>query len=356
MKIKTELLNELVTKSINGASNNKLIPITQLMGIQANNSVITIITTDATNYLYVFGDIDDSEFEVTIFAEQFSKLISKMTTKEVELNIVNGNLEVKGNGTYTLELPLDENGEMIKYPDPYYDKYKDGVKFDGEIDTSKIKTIIDSVKPSLATTMELPSITNYFVGDNIIATDRYKVANYSDSILDKEILISSQLMDLLNLFDSTIRYKIDDDCMVFENDNLTVFSKDVEDASSYPIDALENLIEKEFKSVCKVNKYNFIELLERISLFVGKYDDRAVRLYFEKDGIRVSNKNRKSNEFISYEYSENHEDYDCSINVDMLLSQLKAYVNDIVELHYNSDIGIKFVADDIVYIVAPTED
>ena len=358
MKIETKLLKELVNKAINGASNNKLIPITQLMGIKKWNDFIMLTTTDATNYFYVAGNVDNAEADmnVSVFAEQFAKLISKMTCKEIYLTLKDNTLEVKGNGTYALELPLDENGELVKYPDPYAEKYSVDFKWDGTIKLGKIKAIIDSVKPSLATTMELPAITNYFVGNTVVATDRYKIASFEDAITNDEVLVSSQLMDLLSLCEADIQYKIDKDCMVFDSGNCTIFSKQSDDVSEYPIEAIEKLIAEDFKSVCKVNKNDFIALLERIALFVGKYDDRAVRLYFEKDGIRVSNKSRNSNEVIAYVDSKNYKSYNCVISVDMLLSQLKAYAGDVVELHYNNDKSIKFVDGTIVQIVALMED
>jgi DNA polymerase III sliding clamp (beta) subunit (PCNA family) len=357
MKIKTELLKELVGKAINGASNNKLIPITQLMGIKKTESNIMLTTTDATNYLYVKGEVEpvENDMQVTVFAEQFAKLVSKMTCNDIYLTLKDNTLEVKGNGTYTLELPLDENGELIKYPDHYAEIFD--VNWEGTIKPTEIKTIIDSVKPSLSTTMEMPAITNYFVGDKVIATDRYKIASFDNKmLLSDEVLMSSQLMDLLNLATNDIKYFIGKTHMLFDAGDMVIYSKGVEDISEYPIDALENLIATEFKSVCKVNKNSFIALLERISLFIGKYDDSAVRLYFETDGIRVSNKNRKSNELIEYSDSKNYKAYDCVVNVNMLLSQLKAYAGDVVELHYNSDKVIKFVDGAMVQIIALMEE
>ena len=354
MRIGTEQLKALVGKAVNGAGNDKTKPLTQFMGIIKSGENITLITTDDTNYFYVHGitDADTGDINVTVFYEQFAKLISKMTSKEVELEIVDNALHVIGNGDYMIELPLDENGELVVYPDPYNDKYKTDFKWDGEIKVAEIKTIIESVKPSLSTVDELPSIRNYFIGDNVIATDRYKIASFDNRMMSKEVLMSSRLMDLLNLSENTLNYKIDKDCMVFDSDDCTIFSKQMDDIEEYPIDAIESLISEKFKSVCKVNKNEFIALLERIALFVGKYDDRAVRLYFEKNGIRVCNKNRKSNEVIDYSDSKGFKEYDCTISVDMLLAQLKAYGGDMVELHYNNDKCIKFVDGSITQIVA----
>lgn len=354
MKINTLQFKELISKAIKGVGDNKLIPITQLMGIKKIGGVISLITTDTTNYLYVEGKVDssDEDFEVTVYVDQFSKLISKMTSKEVSLTINDGILSIKGNGTYTLELPLDENGELIKYPSPI-DTLPD-VNTDKVLAVSDVRVIIDSVKPSLATSMEIPALTNYYVGNKVVAANRYMVACYSSDILgiDEELLISSQLMDLLSLMNKDISYAITPTYMLFKSDNMTVFSKRPNDTINYPMSSVNTLINKEFSSNCKVNKNEFIALLERMTLFVSKYDENAIRLKFEADGIRVFNKAAKSNELIPYMQSVNYTEYECLVDVEMLKSQLKAYASDAVEIHYNNEVAIKFVDGAITQIIA----
>jgi hypothetical protein len=149
-----------------------------------------------------------------------------------------------------------------------------------------------------------------------------------------------------------IQYYIDNEIMLFESGNVLVYSKWSNDADEFPVDALSEFMQTGFKSVCKVNKNNFIALLERIALFVGKYDSEAIRLYFEKDGIRVSNKDRSSNELIEYVESKKFKAYDCAININMLLTQLKAYAGDTVEIHYNNDMAIKLVGEKTSQIIA----
>ena len=355
MKIKTELLKELVSKAMQCAGDNKLIPLTQFLGIKANNDIIKLVTTDATNYMYVFGELDnDDELEITVFAEQFSKLISKMTSEFTYLAIKDGNLEVKGNGTYTLELPLDEEGEPIKYPNPLGD-----IKYEFEknkIAIKDIKLMADTMSPSLATTDELPALKNYYVGETVMTASRNELTSYNVKIADREVLMSLKLVELLSIMENDISYYIDDDRMIFYTDNITIYSKWDNDVEEYPIEKLNELVSTSFNSVCKVNKNDFIALLERISLFVGKYDKAVVRLYFEKDGIRVSNKDRMSNELIEYKDSKKYKSYDCVLNIQMLLEQLKAYSKDTVEIHYNNPVAIKFVADNVTQIIALLEE
>ena len=46
-------LQEMVSRASKGVGNNKLIPITSLNCIEVKDNVLTLITTDATNYLYI---------------------------------------------------------------------------------------------------------------------------------------------------------------------------------------------------------------------------------------------------------------------------------------------------------------
>lgn len=360
MKVNTEKLKEMVSKAVQGASNNKMVPITQLMGIVKTQDSLILTTTDATNYLYITGNVDKKEEDINVAVpvEQFSKLISKMTCKEVYLSVKDNVLEVKGNGTYEIELSLDENtGELIVYPNPRGEYFDGDFEYTGKISAEDVKVVLDTIKPSLATTLELPAITNYYIGDKVCATDRFKIASFDVGMFKEECLVSSQLMDLIGVIaQENISYFINGEVMLFETKVGSVFCKNVESTEEYPIQAINNFVDQDFKSVCKVNKNDFIALLERIALFVGKYDDKAIRLYFEADGIRVSNKSRKSNELIEYSDSKDYEQYDCTIDIDMLLTQLRAYNSDVVEIHYNNEACIKFVDNDIIQIVALMEE
>ena len=53
LKIKTLKMQEMVSKAIKGASGNKMIPITSLMAIELKENVLTLTTTDASNYVKI---------------------------------------------------------------------------------------------------------------------------------------------------------------------------------------------------------------------------------------------------------------------------------------------------------------
>ena len=204
LTMKTEKLKEMVSRAVKGVGNNKLIPLTSLMAIEVKDNKFTLITTDATNYLYIVEDkVVADDFYVVVDADTFSKLISKMTCENVTLEIQSGVLRVKGgNGDYRIELPLDENGEPIKYPDPVVTSDLSSADTI-TVNRTTIQVILGSIKPALAVTLENPCYTGYYVGDQVVATDTYKIASMDVNLFGRnKRLISPELTIVLCMVNS----------------------------------------------------------------------------------------------------------------------------------------------------------
>lgn len=353
--INTEKFKSMMAKAVRGVGDNKLIPITQLMGIKKTGDCLMLTTTDATNYLYIYEhEVEDTEdMSVTVYAEQFAKLISKMTTENVSLEVKDGTLEVIGNGHYTLELPLDENGALIDFPDPANEYTSKVYKSKKTINLSVIKTILDTVKPSLATTLDVPVLTAYYVGNSIIATNKYKIASMDLDLLGEKMLISSAMFDLFDVItDESIKVLIDDDVVVFATTNCVIYGKKFNGADDYPVDAINELIHRDFKSICKVKKSDILNTLDRMSLFISRYDYDTILLSFTKDGLSITNKSTKSKELVPYNDDSEHDEFICAIDINMLVTQIKAYASDMIEIHYGEDMGIKLVDNSIIQLIA----
>ena len=246
LTVKTEKLKEMVSRAVKGVGNNKLIPLTSLMAIEVKDGKLTLITTDATNYLYIIEDkVVADDFYVVVDANTFSKLISKMTCENVTLEVKSGIyvLEVKGNGNYKIELPLDENGEPIKYPNPY-DKLQNEVADVGTINRTTIQVILETIKPALATTLENPCYTGYYVGEQVVATDTYKIASMGVQLFKTESrLISAEMFDLLAVMGAEkINVQTSDNDAVFVTPDCIVCGKFMEGIEDYAIDAIMDLV------------------------------------------------------------------------------------------------------------------
>ena len=166
MKIKTEILKEMVSKAIKGSSMNKLLPITNYIGIDLHEGILILTTTDGNNALKVKNNqVESSELFYTIVnADTFSKLVSKTIGEFIELENKENYLEVKANnGTYKLEIPINEEGKMVEFP-----KQEEVKSQPVEIEINKLKNILTKIKTTLAKTMEIPCLTGYYLGENSV--------------------------------------------------------------------------------------------------------------------------------------------------------------------------------------------
>jgi len=353
LKLKTLKLQEMVSKAIKGASNNKMIPITGLMAIVLKKGVLTLITTDATNTLKVMEkDIEGDDFYVVVQADIFSKLVAKITTETITLTLKENSLEVKGNGTYSIELPLDEEGQLIKFPEYQFDTT---VK-KSEINLSTVKVLLNANKAALAQTMEIPCLTGYYFDDKVITTDTFKVCSTDIKVFPDKVLLPAELVELLDLMDEEkITVQVSGNKILFSTNNVVVFGSQLEGIEDYPSEAIDAYLETEFKSVCKLPRGAVLNLLDRLALFVTTYDKNGVYLTFTKDGVIFSSKRSNSTELIKYQGSENFQPFTCCADIELLKSQISAQTEEVVELWYGHEKAIKMTSGKITQIVALLE-
>lgn len=359
LTIKTTKLQEMVSRAEKGASNNKLLPITQMLAIRLESNVLTLITTDYTNYLYITEEkVPGEDFYAVVPVDKFVGLISKMTCDSISMELKDSVLEVVGNGKYSIELQFDDDGTIVQYPDPLAD-FKASNKKAVEINKTTVDAILNSIKPALATNLENPQYTGYYVGDGVIATDGYLINFLNVNVFGTAKLVRSEVMNLLAVMDSEkIKTYFNDDNseIVFETNDCTVYGRDLEGIEDFAIDDISAYGEMEFPSNCKLPKLTMLQLLDRLSLFVTDYDKGSIYLTFTKDGLQVSSRNTSGVELIPYIESNDFKEFTCNIDVGMLSRQIKAQSGEAIKLYYGGEDAIKLEDGNIVQIIALYED
>lgn len=355
LTINTAKLQDMVARASKGVGNNKLIPITSLMCIEVADNKLTLITTDATNYLYIMDDkFVSNDFYVVVDANMFAKLVSKMTCDSITLTVSDGVLLVKGNGNYKIELPMDETGQPITYPDPYVEDTQAVVQ---KLNLSTVMVILETLKPALATTLEIPCYTGYYVGDSVIATDTYKIADMDIKLFEQTALISNELMSLLSVMTAeNIQVAFVDDAIQFYTPDCKIFGRPMEGLEDFAVEPITEYVNTKFTSQCSLPKGQLLQVLDRLSLFVGTYDKNAIRLTFTKNGLDISSKASSGVEMIPYTNSENFIPFTCMIDVQMITQEIKAIQSDVINMYYGEDNAIKFEDGNITIIVALLED
>lgn len=356
MKIKTELLKEMISAAVKGAGNNKFLPITELIGIKAQDNILSLTCTDATNYIEVSEPVECEPFYAAVNADIFAKLVGKITSNETEITVTENAVIIKGNGEYKIGIQLDEDGKAVKFENKF-NADDDIWKVDKQtIKTETIERILNVNKSALATTLELPCYTGYYCGKDVVSTDTYKITVLDTNIFDEPCLISPQVMELLSVFKGDdINVYTKDDIMIFVDEKIKIFTHKLAGIEDFAIDSINRLMDSEFEKFCTFNRQAMINLLDRISLFVGPYDNNAVMLNFTDKGIQVSSRQSNGVEIIPYAGVSDVTPYQCSIDVNLLMTQLKSQTTDITELWYGNDKAIKMCSDDVTQIVCLIE-
>lgn len=362
LNVGTTLLQNMVAKAMKGASCNKMIPITGFMLIKLENNQLTLITTDGINYMYVQeGKVSGDDFYVVVDAEIFSKLVAKTTVENIVLDMDESSnvLNIKGNGKYTIELPLNEEGELIKdFPDPL-SKISDDSQFTSEqINLSTVRLILATAKSSLDDPKEgVRCYTGYYLSDKAVTTDTFKICGINIDLFKQPLLIYPETLNLIDTFtDENIEVLYSGNTVVFTTDKVSVYATIMDCIEDFQIVPISELLEQKFESKCKVYKSELLQLLDRLSLFVSQYDKNCIYLTFTRDGIQVESKKANSTELVQYVESDGFSSFTCCINIEMLTSQVKSNTGDVIEIHYGRDNAIKLTDGNVTQIIALSND
>lgn len=344
MKIKTSLLQELVSKSVKGASNNKMIPITGFMGIDVRHDIVSgkaflnLITTDGNNILKVESVIDETpDFYTVVSAENFSKLVGKITVEYIELILKENYLIVEGNGTYKLDIPVDSEGNIVKFDDIPQVPEKEC-----DIEVSKLQSYIEAAKVAVANTMDSYLLTGYYIDKAIITTNSEKLCYINEDIgIKSPMLLSAPTAELLLVFTGeklTLSRRMDD--LLFEGNGVTLYCKELPEKDKYPISTVNSLLDMSLTSSIKLSKDKLLNALDRMSLFVDEYDENGIHLAFTKEALFVKSQKSNGQELIDG-ISNREEEFDCIINIEMLTSAIKAVTGEQVEILYGLPTAIQ---------------
>ena len=114
MIINTNQLKDICSKILNTLDTNNLSTVTDALEIKVFNNVLNINITNKEYYVrFKFPITENMDFHAVVNASLFLKLINQITESEIELNIVDNSLQIKGNGIYTLPF-IYENTELLK--------------------------------------------------------------------------------------------------------------------------------------------------------------------------------------------------------------------------------------------------
>lgn len=354
LRVATKTLKEMTAKAVMGASNNKLIPITGLLSIMLEDGVLSITSTDAMNILVVMEhDVGGEYFEVVVQADIFSKLIGKLTSEYTSLEVADYTLFIKANGSYKIELPLDEEGELISFP-----QYEFKIESQSTVKLSDLKSVLKVNKAAVADTMEIPYLTGYYCGEQVLTTDTYKICSNDIKLFEQIVLLPSDLMNLLSLLDQEeIIVYHSGNKISFATKNIYIRGTELDDIEDYPVESILGFVQQSMPGACQVDRKELLSVLDRFSLFAKPFESNGVYVTFTQEGINFGSKGNSAVEILPYlQKDEDNEPFTCHVDVGLLEAQVKAQDSKVVNLFFGVPEALKMVHGDVTQVVALLED
>ena len=340
MRINTNKLRNMLGH-ITKVKANPLLEISNYIQLVCDKDGIKINATDGDNHITVFEDGEyDESIDYIVKTDQFVSLINKTTTENVTLTAKENYLEVKGNGTYKVELV---QGEI--YPDHKIET-NGALKIDDCV-AYNLKHGLNVGKNVKSQTAADGCLFGYlFRNNHIITADAIKVNASDFDCQGLEVLIPPSLANLVQTLSSekvNIIHDVNNNSIMFKSKNIVISGTLMEGVEEYP-ESILPMIEETQPSLCVVDTQEFLKALNRIGLFIDIYDMNTLQIAFVGDLIKLQTVGG-SVESITTKDSPRHEDIVYEVNIKYLQDLVSSVDSPTIDIEYGNPDLIKIVSD-----------
>lgn len=280
-------------------SQNSTLPILSNIFLSVENNQLKISATNLETAVIVWIPAKTEKGgEICIPAKILSGFVN---------NSGNGKIEAVLNNENILRIKKDNYKADILTVDaknfPIIPKIKSNKKI--KLNQKELKMGLNKVLNCVAISDLKPEITGIYFnfkkdGLKLAATDSFRLAEKNiniDGLAGSNFILpaktSQELSRLLKDSDVDVFLFIDDNQIMFEFDNIQIFSKLID--GQYP--NYEQIIPKNFKTKAIINKQEFLNALKIASIFCGKNND--IKLIINKNKIEVISRDSEKGENIN---------------------------------------------------------
>jgi len=357
IEITIEKIKALATKAYKGVSNNRLAPITSLMGLEFSPEGLTIRTFDGENHVVVRDASIKTEepANITMNADMFKNLIDKLTTKTVSLEIKDKYLEVVGNGTYKMEIVYDDN-QVLVMKNIDKDLAKEGT-VKNTIDRKILQAALDYNEVSAAKTVEVLFETGAYMGDEIITTDEVlATVTHQSLVKGSKFLFKYSTLHLISVFEKDeLDFLVNGKDFLITDGINAVRGTFLDGVEEYPSnEVLAWVTGNPDAKFVTVNTKDVVEALDRLSIFVTPYDNDRVDFEFRGKTLSIKSNQSKAVEVINVEAAQEANDV-LALSLTPLKLQLATIKKEKINLYYSEAQSLRIGVDGIDYLIATVD-
>lgn len=348
MIINSEKLKNVCQKILTAVDSNELSVLTETLELKTVNNVLLMNVTNKEYFCSVKLDLNTAEeFHATVNANVFLKLISQITTSDIELMIDGNAMIVKGNGTYKLPLIFD-NDKLLELPE---------IKINNKVKEFNISSdILNSIltynsKELLRGTISKPVQKLYYIDEKgAITFTSGACVNSFDLAQPVKILLNNRIVKLFKLFnDGEVKFTLGYDALsdeiiqtkvCFENSDIVltaIISCDDTLLNSVPVSAIRGRADNVYEYSVNVDKNSLLQTISRLSIFTAMKN--TVKPYsqfkFSFDHVTIWDVDKENHEDVIYNNSNISSEYEAVLD----LMDLKAVLENCSEQYVTINFG-----------------
>lgn len=316
MIIETELIKEQCSKisqAVNRGTDSEQvgnINITEVLELYSFDRMLYINVTNREYYVRVKINIDSDEtLHATVNAALFLKLITQVTTPDVELSIKGQSLLIKANGTY--RLPLIYAGDrLLELPEITVNN----VTCSMTIPSSTLLSILKYNSREIGKKVVAKPVQRMYYIDEKGAITFTSSACVNSFTLDRPVrmLLNNKIVKLFKLFtDECVEFNLGHDLAVgdilqtkvsFKSEDVeltAILSCDDTLLNSVPVSSIRTMAENPYPYTATLSRDGMLQAINRLSLFTQSLDSEA---YFEfsADKLTIYSADKENSESILY--------------------------------------------------------
>ena len=355
LKIETSVLKQMLKNAMKCSGSNTQISRSMIILITLQDNVLKLVTTDGAVYMEVIRkDVTGDNFYAPIEADKFAKLINKITTDFVEIEVSDTSLSVStGNGAYDFALQYEDDGKLTSFPD------YDFVVTDAPevVNLSNLQKLVKRHSCVLGKDLSSLQYTGYyFYPSGIITTNKLGICYSPLSFTNKTFLLPAKAATLVeSLTQQNVDVYVGDERIKFVTEDIIIYSYKMPEIKNFSINPIQNFINSEFPSSVRVNLSELTAIIDRLSIFTNSLYSNAIELVFAEDFLGVKNARGIGVETQGYLEMKEYAPYTVQLNGELFLSQLKSICSADLVISYNANNSspvLKFTGDDTQMFIA----
>lgn len=364
--IKTEELNAICSKILYAVDSNGLSDITETLELKIEDNTFYLQVTNREYFVKIkLASYYTEEFHATVNAELFLKLISRITTELVTLEIENNILKIKGNGEYKLPMIYD-GSNLLELPRIEIDNVTNTFNMDGSV-LNSINTY--NSKQIAGKTVMSPLQTLYYIDkEGAITFTTGACVNDFELEKDVKLLLNAKLVKLFKLFkNEKVVFTIGQDAVTdaliqtkvrFVTDDIeltAIIPNNDADINKFPASVIRSRVTNDYANMVTLNRVELLQAINRLAIFSEKstaINKNYGKFEFTTDKVIVYDVNKINSEEIYYANSTSITDsYSAVLDFTDIKSILEVSTNEYLSFRFGDHQAFVCTQDNIHNVI-----